>query len=79
MENEPIATVIETQIEPKKSWTKARLQEPSTYQGVSLLAALLCKMFIPDPAIGQAVLDAGIAIFGAISVVKKESVEGRDY
>lgn len=74
-----LGTIIDTSEPAPKPWLSARLQEPSTYQGLTLLGALLCKMFIPDPEIGKAVLEAGIGIFGAISVIKKESVAGRDY
>jgi hypothetical protein len=76
---QPLGTLIDTSEPSPKPWVVARLQEPSTYQGISLLAALLCKLFIKDPATGQMVLEAGMGIFAAISVAKKESVAGRDY
>jgi hypothetical protein len=61
------------------AWLVARRAEPSTYQGLSVLAGLAGKVFAGDAVLGQQILEAGMGIAAAIQTVKKEPLEGRDY
>lgn len=60
-------------------WWLDRAREPSTYQGLSLLAGLLGQRLFGDGSIGMHALDIGLAIAGVIQVGKREPVFGRDY
>ena len=60
-------------------WWLDRAREPSTYQGLSLLAGLLGQRLFGDGAIGMHALDIGLAIAGVIQVGKREPISGRDY
>jgi hypothetical protein len=61
------------------AWLVARRSEPSTYQGLSVLAGLVGKVFANDAVLGQQILEAGMGIAAAIQTLKKEPLEGRDY
>lgn len=62
-----------------KTWWLDRAREPSTYQGLALLAGVLGQAIFGDKAIGQHALDIGLSIAGVIQVGKAEAVAGRDY
>ena len=65
--------------ENAKTWWLDRAREPSTYQGLALLAGVLGQALFGDRSIGQHALDIGLAIAGVIQVGKAEAVPGRDY
>ncbi len=62
-----------------KSWWLDRVREPSTYQGISMLAGVLGQYFFNSHAIGVHALEIGLAIAGVIGVGKTEAVQGRDF
>ena len=62
-----------------KKWWLSRAREPSTYQGLSMLAGVIGVMFFGDSMIGIHALEIGLAVAGVIGVGKAEAVEGRDY
>ena len=60
-------------------WWVDRAREPSTYQGLALLAGALGQYFWDDTLIGEKALQIALAVAGLISVGKTEAVKGRDY
>lgn len=62
-----------------KKWWLSRAREPSTYQGLSMLAGVIGAMFFGDSMVGIHALEIGLAVAGVIGVGKAEAVEGRDY
>lgn len=62
-----------------KTWWLDRVREPSTYQGLSLLAGVIGQFFWGDEMVGRHALDIGIAVSGAIQLGKREAIDGRDY
>lgn len=67
------------QMQDAKLWWLDRVREPSTYQGLSLLAGVIGQYFFGSSNIGINALEIGVAIAGAIGVGKKEPVSGRDF
>lgn len=65
--------------EGAKTWWLDRAREPSTYQGLALLAGVLGQALFGDSAAGEHALDIGLAIAGVVQVGKAEAVAGRDY
>lgn len=61
------------------AWWVERAREPSTYQGLSILAGVLSSVIVGDPMLGPDLLNAGLAVAAVIQVGKKEPVHGRDY
>jgi hypothetical protein len=61
------------------AWLKDRLAEPSTYQGLSVLAGIFGQWCFGSAEIGSAIFQAGVGIAAAIEVGKKEPLEGRDF
>ena len=59
-------------------WFLDRVREPSTYQGLSLLAGVLGSWALGSPELGIKALELGLAVAGAIGVVKREAIAGRD-
>lgn len=66
-------------IQDAKLWWLDRAREPSTYQGLSLLAGVIGQMFFGSSLIGEHALQIGLAFAGLIGVGKSEAVTGRDY
>lgn len=62
-----------------KSWWLDRVKEPSTYQGIAMLAGVLGKLLFGDVMIGVHALEIGLAVAGVIGVGKNEALDGRDY
>lgn len=62
-----------------KSWWLDRVREPSTYQGIALLAGVLGQWLFGSSQVGVHALEVGLAIAGVIGVGKKEAVQGRDF
>lgn len=62
-----------------RAWWLDRVREPSTYQGLSLLAGVIGGWLFDDPQRGIQALEIGVAIAGVISLGKTEAVAGRDY
>ena len=62
-----------------KNWWVERAREPTTYQGLSILAGVVSSMLVNDPHIGPDLLNAGLALAAVIQVGRKEPVQGRDY
>lgn len=62
-----------------KNWWVERAREPSTYQGLSILAGVVSSMLVGDPHIGPDLLNAGLALAAVIQIRKREPVHGRDY
>lgn len=60
-------------------WWVERAREPSTYQGLSILAGVLGGWLLNDPEAGVKALQAGLAVAAVINVGKSEAVAGRDY
>lgn len=60
-------------------WWLDRAREPSTYQGLALLAGVLGQVLFGDSALGERALEIGLAIAGVVQVGKAEAVAGRDY
>lgn len=66
-------------IHDAKLWWLDRIKEPSTYQGLFLLAGVLGQYFFGSAVIGQHALEIGVALAGVVGVGKSEAVAGRDY
>lgn len=62
-----------------KSWWLDRVREPSTYQGIAMLAGVLGKALFGDVTVGVHALEIGLAVAGVIGVGKNEALAGRDY
>lgn len=62
-----------------KAWWVDRAREPSTYQGLSMLAGIIGQYVLKDAVLGQHVLEIGLAVAGLIQVGKREPLTGRDY
>lgn len=62
-----------------KSWWLDRAREPSTYQGLSILAGVVSSVLVGNPQLGPDLLNAGLAVAAVIQVGKREPVHGRDY
>ena len=60
-------------------WWLDRAREPSSYQGLVLLAGLIGQYVFKDETAGTRALDIGLALAAVIQVGKKEAVAGRDY
>ena len=65
--------------EQVKSWWLDRAREPSTYQGLSLLAGVIGQWLFGSSEVGQQALSVGLAVAGVIQVGKAEAVPGRDF
>ena len=63
----------------QKNWFVERAKEPSTYQGLSVLAGLLGNWFLGSSELGIQVLQAGLAVASVIQVGKVEPLAGRDF
>jgi hypothetical protein len=61
------------------AWVKERLKEPSTYQGLSILAGIFGQWAFGSPAVGEAIFQCGVGLAAAIEVGKREPLEGRDF
>lgn len=61
------------------AWVKERLKEPSTYQGLSILAGIFGQWAFGSAELGSAIFQCGVGVAAAIEVGKKEPLEGRDY
>lgn len=59
-------------------WFLDRAREPSTYQGLALLSGVLGSWLLGSPEMGVQALEVALAIAGAIGVVKREAIAGRD-
>lgn len=62
-----------------KSWWLDRAREPSTYQGLAVLAGIIGQFVFHSAVMGQHALDIGLALAGVIQVGKAEAVAGRDF
>ena len=62
-----------------RDWWLDRAREPSTYQGLLIIAGALGAWLFKDAAIGEHILQAALAVAGLIGVGKKEAVSGRDF
>ncbi len=60
-------------------WWLDRAREPSTYQGLSIIAGALGAWLFHDSKTGMDILQAALAVAGLIGVGKKEAVAGRDF
>jgi hypothetical protein len=60
-------------------WWLDRAREPSTYQGLSMLAGVIGGLVLGNPEAGITALEIGMAIAGLIGVGKTEAVSGRDF
>lgn len=65
--------------EKVRSWWLDRVREPSTYQGLSVLAGILGGLIFNDPSVGIKALEVGLAVAGVIQVGKREPIAGRDF
>lgn len=63
----------------KRAWWVERAREPSTYQGLSILAGVVSSMLVGNPQLGPDLLNAGLALAALIQVGKVEPIQGRDY
>ena len=52
-------------------WVIARLQEPSTWNGITAILTIVGVSLLPEQS--TAIIKAGVAVFGAVAVIKKES------
>ena len=62
-----------------KAWWLERAREPSTYQGLSILAGVFGQFFLGSAELGTQALAVGMAVAGVIGVGKAEAVAGRDF
>ncbi len=53
-----------------KAWLKDRLQEPSTYRGISLLLGA-AGVYV-DPAALEVIVSGVLALVGVVETVRKE-------
>lgn len=67
------------QVKRARLWWVDRAREPSTYQGLSIIAGALGAWLFQDSKVGTDILNAGLAVAGLIAVGKTEAVVGRDY
>lgn len=65
--------------EEKNQWWLERAKEPSTYQGLSILAGLIGQYFFGASEVGQQGLQIGLAVASVIQVGKREPLAGRDF
>lgn len=65
--------------EKAKSWWLDRAREPSTYQGLSILAGVIGQWLFGSTEAGVQALNVGLAVAGLIQVGKAEAVAGRDF
>jgi hypothetical protein len=63
----------------RKAWWIERAREPSTYQGLSVLAGLLGQWCLGSAEAGQQALQVGMAVAALIQVGKVEALPGRDF
>ena len=63
----------------RNNWWVERAREPSTYQGLCVLAGLLGGWLFHSPEAGRAALEIGLAVASVIQVGKAEPLKGRDY
>lgn len=63
----------------KNPWWLERAKEPSTYQGLSILAGLVGQYFFGSSEVGQQGLQIGLAVASVIQVGKREPLAGRDF
>lgn len=63
----------------KKNWWLERAKEPSTYQGLSVLAGVLGNYFLGSSEAGQQALTIGLSIASVIQVGKYEPIKDRDF
>lgn len=66
-------------IKEARLWWLDRVKEPSTYQGLSLLAGVVGQYFFGSAVAGEHALQIGLAIAGLIGMGKSEAVVNRDY
>lgn len=66
-------------LQDARQWWLERAKEPSTYQGLSLLAGVIGQTFFGSSIIGEHALQIGLALAGVVGVGKSEAVTGRDY
>lgn len=66
-------------IEPVKTWWLDRAREPSTYQGLAMLAGIIGQYLFGNHTLGVHALEVGLAVAGVIGVGKTEAVQGRDF
>lgn len=60
-------------------WWLERAKEPSTYQGLSILAGLIGQAVFHSGELGQQALHIGLALASVIQIGKKEPLQNRDY
>ncbi|MCU6435164.1 hypothetical protein LPB67_15410 [Undibacterium sp. Jales W-56] len=65
--------------EQRSPWWLQRAKEPSTYQGLSILAGLLGQAIFHNSEVGQQALQIGLAVASVIQVGKREPLAGRDF
>lgn len=63
----------------RRSWWVDRAREPSTYQGLSVLAGMIGGAVFDDAVMGRYFLEAGLAVASVIQVGKFEAIAGRDF
>jgi hypothetical protein len=63
----------------KGYWWVERAREPSTYQGLAILAGLLGQYLLGSGEAGQQALQVGLAVAACVQVGKYEAVPGRDF
>lgn len=66
-------------IQKASEWWLDRVREPSTYQGLSLLAGVLGQYLFGSSEVGRHALEIGLAVAGVIGVGKTEPLQGRDF
>lgn len=62
-----------------KTWWLDRAREPSTYQGLSILAGVIGQYLFGSSQVGVHALEIGLAVAGVVQVGKAEAVRGRDF
>lgn len=78
-EREPAAPAAPAPETSPTTWWLDRAREPSTYQGLCVLAGLLGGWLFHSPEAGRTALEIGLAIASVIQVGKAEPLKGRDY
>ena len=62
-----------------REWWLDRVREPSTYQGLSMLAGVIGQYVFGSHEVGVHALEIGLAVAGVIGMGKTEAVQGRDF
>jgi len=71
-----VITIIPNPFKNMLKWLKERLKEPSTYQGITVIASAIG--FSVSPELWSAIVTTASGIIGVIQVMKKENKKDKE-